>query len=71
MNSKYAEAIQTYDKAIEIDPNMHPEWNNKGNALLDQGKYAETIQLTTKLSRSIHNMHLHEITKASLLRNLV
>ncbi len=30
---KYEEAIQAYDKAIEIKPDYHLAWNNKGIAL--------------------------------------
>ena len=40
---KYEEAIATYDKAIEIDPQYADAWNNKGSALGCLGKYEEAI----------------------------
>jgi len=40
---KYDEAIECYDKAIEIDPNNSVVWNNKGLALNSLGKYDEAI----------------------------
>ncbi|MGV8126211.1 MAG: tetratricopeptide repeat protein [Methanothrix sp.] len=41
---KYDEAIQAYDKVIELKPDYVEAWSNKGNALYDQGKYDEAIQ---------------------------
>jgi curved DNA-binding protein CbpA len=40
---KYDEAIECYDKAIEIDPGSPVVWNNKGLALNSLGKYDEAI----------------------------
>ena len=40
---KYDEAIECYDKAIEIDPDSSVVWNNKGLALNALGKYEEAI----------------------------
>ncbi|MGD0951207.1 MAG: tetratricopeptide repeat protein, partial [Methanotrichaceae archaeon] len=39
---KYDEAVQAYDKAIEINPRDASAWNSKGNALSSQGKYDES-----------------------------
>ncbi|MFZ3149172.1 MAG: tetratricopeptide repeat protein [Methanothrix sp.] len=41
--SKYDEAIQACDKAIELEPEYAMPWNNKGSALAVQGKYNESI----------------------------
>ncbi len=40
---KYNEAIECYDKSIEIDSNNPVVWNNKGLALNLLGKYNEAI----------------------------
>ena len=37
------EAIEAFDKAIEIDPNYTAAYNNKGNALYDIGRKKECI----------------------------
>ena len=40
---RHNEALQAYNRAIEIDPQVAVAWNNKGNALDDLGKYDEAI----------------------------
>ena len=40
---KYDEAIECYDKSIEIDPDNPVVWNNKGLALNLLGKHNEAI----------------------------
>lgn len=40
---KYDEAIECYDKAIEVDPNSTVVWYNKGLALNSLGKYEQAI----------------------------
>jgi tetratricopeptide (TPR) repeat protein len=45
---KYDEAIQAYDKAIEIDPQNADAWDNKGTTLHKLGKYDEAIQAYDK-----------------------
>ena len=42
-SGKYDEAIQAYDKAIQLDPNNANAWNNKGAVLNKQGRYDEAI----------------------------
>jgi tetratricopeptide (TPR) repeat protein len=39
----FGEAIQAYDKAIEINPQNSEAWNNKGTALGILGKYNEAL----------------------------
>jgi tetratricopeptide (TPR) repeat protein len=41
---KYDEAIQAFDKAIELNPDDPNTWFNKGIALLKQSKYDEAIK---------------------------
>jgi tetratricopeptide (TPR) repeat protein len=45
---KYQEAIDYYDKALELDPNYVSALNNKGVALKKQGKYQEAIDYYDK-----------------------
>ncbi|MEG4215833.1 tetratricopeptide repeat protein, partial [Microcoleus sp. Pol14C4] len=40
---EYAKAIASYDKALEIKPDLHEAWNNRGNALDDLGRLEEAI----------------------------
>ncbi len=42
-NGMYSEAIQCYDKALEINPVMADVWNNKGLALARIAKYEEAV----------------------------
>ncbi len=42
-SSMYAEAIQCYEKALEINPKLTEAWNNKGLALAKSGKIDEAI----------------------------
>jgi hypothetical protein len=45
---KYDQAIQAYDKAIEINPQYAEAWNNKGIALNTQGNYDDGIKAHDK-----------------------
>ncbi len=44
----YAEAIQCYDKALEINPKIGEVWNNKGLALARTGRHSEAVQCYDK-----------------------
>jgi tetratricopeptide (TPR) repeat protein len=41
---EYDQAIQNYDKAIELNPNLAIAYNNRGNAYEDKGEYDRAIQ---------------------------
>ncbi len=41
---KYKEAIENYDKAIELNPKYADAYNNRGNAKLHSGKNEEAIE---------------------------
>lgn len=46
---KYGEALQAFDRAIELEPQWPQIWFNKGNALYSQGKYNEAIKAYDKV----------------------
>jgi tetratricopeptide (TPR) repeat protein len=46
---KFEEAIECYDKAIEINPNFFLAWGNKGLALSNLKRYEETIECFDKI----------------------
>jgi tetratricopeptide (TPR) repeat protein len=39
----YEEAISSYDQVLEIKPDFHKAWNNRGIALASLGRYEEAI----------------------------
>lgn len=41
--SKYEEAIECFDRAIDVDPRNGGSWNNKGNALRFLGRHRDAI----------------------------
>lgn len=45
---KHNEAIDCYDKVLEIDPNSVYAWNGKANALNGLGEYTEAIKFYDK-----------------------
>lgn len=45
---KYDEALQAFDKAIEINPQLAGAWTGKGYALIALGKYDEAVQAFDK-----------------------
>jgi len=45
---KYDQALQAYEKSIELDPKYAYPWNGKGNVLSDQGKYDQALQAYEK-----------------------
>jgi tetratricopeptide (TPR) repeat protein len=46
--NKYNEAIQCYDKALEINPRDAEAWYNKGNVYYDMNKYDKAIKYIIK-----------------------
>ena len=41
---RFENAIQSYDKALEIEPQDVTDWINKGNAIDDLGRHEEAIK---------------------------
>jgi tetratricopeptide (TPR) repeat protein len=46
---RYEEALEAFDKVIELEPNHIDAWNNKGAALHDLGKHEEAIKYFDKV----------------------
>ena len=67
---KYDEAIQAFDKAIEIDPKYTKAWNIKGLALNYLGEYDEAIQVLDKAMEIDPNNALTWNIKGVALDNL-
>ena len=47
--SKYIEAIEFYDKVLELKPDHHESWFWKGFTLINLKKYQEAISFFDKL----------------------
>ena len=45
---RYSEAIKSYDRALEIKPDNHQAWHNRGIALYYLQRYSEAIKFYDK-----------------------
>ena len=50
---KHTEAIECFDKVLEIDPKYVEAWNNKGISLYKLGKYYEAQKCLNRASKLI------------------
>ena len=62
---RYKEAIECYDKAIEINPNLFKAWKKKGDAFCGLEKYDDGINCYDKALK-ISNTDDPEILKCKL-----
>jgi tetratricopeptide (TPR) repeat protein len=53
--SKYDEAIQAYDKAIELNPQFATPWYNKGLALKELGLITDANKVFSKAKELGYN----------------
>jgi tetratricopeptide (TPR) repeat protein len=67
---KYFDALQAYDKAIELDPNNARAWHCKCIALTSRGKYDEAIKACDKALELDPKDAKAWATKASALNSL-
>ncbi len=42
--SRYSEALESYDRALELDPKNVYAWNNRGNTLNSLSRYSEALE---------------------------
>ena len=52
---QYERAIEDYDQALEINPQLAEAYTNRGNAYADLGQYERAIEDFTKPLKSIPN----------------
>ncbi|MEG3834959.1 tetratricopeptide repeat protein, partial [Microcoleus sp. AT8-B2] len=67
---EYTEAIASYDKALEIKPDYHESWNNRGNALVNLGRLSEAIADYDKALEIKPNYHESWHNRGNALVNL-
>ena len=67
LQGKYDEAIQAFDKAIELKPNYAEAWNLKGIAFCQLGKFDEAIQAFNKAIELKPNYALAWLEKGGAL----
>ena len=65
---KYAEALQSYDRAIEINPNNAFAWFNRGLTLANLQRYDEAIDSYNKgLAIEPDNTHARRLRERILM----
>jgi tetratricopeptide (TPR) repeat protein len=47
-DGKYEDALEIFEKALDLDPNNHEIWNQKGVALRSMGRYDEAVECFNK-----------------------
>lgn len=64
------EAIASYDKALEVRPDLYGVWFNRGNALSDLGRLEEAIASYDKVIELNPNIHEAWYNRGNALYNL-
>ena len=67
---KYEEAIEAFDRVIDMDPSNAYAWNNKGYALINLGRYEDGLQACEKAIEIDPNNVYAWNNKAWALNNL-
>jgi superkiller protein 3 len=67
---EYAKAIASYDKALEIKPDYHEAWNNRGIALGNLGRLEEAIASYDKALEFKPDLHEAWYNRGIALGNL-
>ncbi len=66
----WEEAIASYNKALEIQPNLYEVWFNKGNVLAKVGRLEEAVFAYDKVIEIQPNIHEVWINRGNALSNL-
>ena len=67
----YPEAIQCYDKALEINPRDAKTWFNKGNVLYELARYQEAIISFQKFIEFAPHTNASQVRKVEELIRLL
>jgi len=67
---KYGEAIECYDKALEIDPDEAGVWYNTGIILILLGRYEEAVECYDKALEINPELEIALKNKAEALEKL-
>ena len=67
---EYKEALVSYDQALEVKPDNHEAWNNRGNALRNLGRYEEAIAAYDQALEVKPDKHEAWYNRGIALRNL-
>ncbi|MCX6674748.1 MAG: tetratricopeptide repeat protein [Methanothrix sp.] len=67
---RYDEALQAYDRALEMDSQMVGAWHNKGHALNSLGRYDEALQAYDKAIQIDPKLEMAWSNKGSVLDSL-
>lgn len=67
---RYDEALTSFDKSIQLDPKSALTWHNKGCCFLNKENAKRLLNAIIGPPRSIQNMHLLGIIKASPTKGL-
>lgn len=67
---RYEEALECYDRAIELDPNYHPAWALRGNVLNNLDRYEEALASFDRAIALGHDNQFSWFLRGNLLNNL-
>lgn len=69
-NEEYEEAVNSYDRALQIKPDKHQAWNNRGFALVNLGRFEEALACYDKALAIKPDDHLAWSIRGAALKHL-
>ena len=67
---RYDEALESYDRAIDLDANYHPAWALRGNVLNNLERYEEALVSFDKAIELEHNNRFYWFLRGNLLNSI-